>query len=35
MAEAPRTEADDVPPVEYEQQYYRAQEAPAMMAGVT
>ena len=28
------TSIGDVPPVEYEQQYYRAQEAPAMMAGV-
>jgi putative transposase len=24
----------DVPPAEYEEKYYRAQEAPAMMAGV-
>ena len=24
----------DVPPAEYEETYYRAQEAPAMMAGV-
>ena len=28
------TSIGDVPPVEYEQQYYRAQEAPAMMAGI-
>ncbi len=28
------TSIGDVPPVEYERQYYRAQEAPAMMAGV-
>ena len=28
------TSIGDVPPVEYEQQYYRAQVAPAMMAGV-
>lgn len=28
------TSIGDVPPVEYEQRYYRAQEAPAMMAGV-
>ena len=28
------TSIGDVPPAEYEQQYYRAQEAPAMMAGV-
>jgi len=28
------TSIGDVPPVEYEQQYYRAQEAPAMTAGV-
>jgi len=28
------TSIGDVPPTEYEQQYYRAQEAPAMMAGV-
>jgi putative transposase len=28
------TSIGDVPPVEHEQQYYRAQEAPAMMAGV-
>ncbi len=28
------TSIGDVPPVEYEQQYYRAQEAPVMMAGV-
>ena len=24
-----------IPPVEYEQQYYQAQAAPAMVAGVT
>ncbi len=29
------TSIGDVPPVEYEQQYSRAQEAPAVMAGVT
>ena len=28
------TSIGDVPPAEYEQQYYRAQEAPATMAGV-
>ncbi len=28
------TSIGDVPPAEYEQQYYRAQEAPVMMAGV-
>ena len=29
------TPIGNVPPVEYEQQYYRAQDAPAMVAGVT
>ena len=28
------TSIGDVPPAEYRQQYYRAQEAPAMLAGV-